>query len=269
MRDLVSYNDKHNEANGENGRDGESFNRSWNHGVEGPTSDIEIIGERARAQRNMLATLLLSQGVPMLLHGDEVGRTQDGDNNTYAQDSEIAWMHWDQLDLPLLEFTATVARLRSEHPTFRRKQFFNGSAPRVGEEQRLNDIVWLRPDGCNMADGDWSTHEARAIGMYLNGQGIVGKDATGNRIIDQHALVYFNGGPDPVEITLPLQEYSAQWEVAIDTAGDGVEAKPLAAGSTRTLAGHCVLVLMEHTGVSPEPRLSVAASVEAMTEMTG
>ena len=269
LRDLVSYNEKHNEANGENGRDGESFNRSWNHGAEGPTSDIGIIGERAKAQRNMLATLLLSQGVPMLLHGDEVGRTQGGDNNTYAQDSEIAWMHWDQLDQPLLEFTATVARLRAEHPTFRRKQFFNGSAPRVGEEQRLNDIVWLRPAGGTMGDGDWSTHDARAIGMYLNGQGIVGRDATGNRIIDQHALVYFNGGPDPIEITLPPEEYSTLWEVAIDTAGDGVEPEPLAAGSTRTLAGRSVLVLMEHTGVTPEPRLSVAASVEAMTEMTG
>jgi len=269
LRDLVSYNDKHNEANGEGGLDGESFNRSWNHGAEGPTTDTDILAERARAQRNMIATLLLSQGVPMLLHGDETGRTQDGDNNTYAQDSEISWMHWDQVDTPLLEFTSTVARLRAEHPTFRRKQFFNGTAPRVGDEQRLNDIVWLRPDGGNMDDGDWTAHDARAIGMYLNGQGIAGKDATGNRIVDQHALVYFNGGPDPVEITLPPQEYSAQWEVAIDTAGEGLEPAPLEAASTRTLGGRSVLVLMEHTGASAEPRLSVAASVEAMTEMTG
>jgi isoamylase len=269
LRDLVSYNDKHNEPNGEGGRDGESFNRSWNHGAEGPTTDPEIFAERARAQRNLLATLLLSQGVPMLLHGDETGRTQHGDNNTYAQDSEISWMHWDQVDTPLMEFTATVARLRAEHPTFRRKRFFNGTAPRVGNEQRLNDIVWLRPDGLNMDDGDWNTHDARAIGMYLNGQGIAGKDATGNRIVDQHALVYFNGGPDRVEITLPPQEYSELWEVAIDTAGEGVEPTPLAAGSTRSLAGRSVLVLMEHTGATPEPRLSVAASVEAMTEMTG
>jgi glycogen operon protein len=267
LRDLVSYNDKHNDANGENGADGESFNRSWNHGVEGPTTDTEIIGERARAQRNLLATLLLSQGVPMILHGDEVGRTQDGDNNTYAQDSEISWMHWDQLDLPLLEFTATIARLRAEHPTFRRKRFFTGAAVRVGDEQRLNDIIWLRPDGHHMEDGDWATHDARAIGMYLNGHGIAGKDATGNRIVDQHALLYFNGGPDPVKIILPPEEYSAQWEVAIDTAGEGVEPSPLDAGSTRILSGRSVLVLMEHTGGTPEPRLSVAASVEAMTEL--
>ncbi len=267
LRDLVSYNDKHNEANGENGRDGESFNRSWNHGVEGPTSDTAIIGERARAQRNLLATLLLSQGVPMILHGDEVGRTQDGDNNTYAQDSEISWMHWDQLDQPLLEFTSTVARLRAEHPTFRRKRFFTGAAVRTGDEQRLNDIVWLRPDGDNMTDDDWSTHDARAIGMYLNGHGIAGKDATGNPIVDLHALLYFNGGPDPVKVVLPPEEYSAQWEVAIDTAGEGMEPSPLDACSTRILSGRSVLVLMEHTGASPEPRLSVAASVEAMTEL--
>ena len=269
LRDLVSYNDKHNDANGENGADGESFNRSWNHGVEGPTTDTGIIGERARAQRNLLATLLLSQGVPMILHGDEVGRTQHGDNNTYAQDSEISWMHWDQLDLPLLEFTATIARLRAEHPTFRRKRFFTGAAVRVGDEQRLNDIIWLRPDGHHMEDGDWATHDARAIGMYLNGHGIAGKDATGNQIVDQHALLYFNGGPDPVKITLPPEEFSAQWEVAIDTAGEGLEPSPLDAGSTRILSGRSVLVLMEHTGGTPEPRLSVAASVEAMTEMTG
>jgi isoamylase len=267
LRDLVSYNDKHNDANGENGADGESFNRSWNHGVEGPTTDTEIIGERARAQRNLLATLLLSQGVPMILHGDEVGRTQHGDNNTYAQDSEISWMHWDQLDLPLLEFTATIARLRAEHPTFRRKRFFTGAAVRVGDEQRLNDIIWLRPDGHHMEDGDWATHDARAIGMYLNGHGIAGKDATGNQILDQHALLYFNGGPDPVKITLPPEEFSAQWEVAIDTAGEGLEPSPLDACSVRILSGRSVLVLMEHTGGTPEARLSVAASVEAMTEL--
>ena len=164
LRDLVSYNEKHNEANGEDGRDGESFNRSWNHGAEGPTNDTDIIAERARAQRNLLATLLLSQGVPMILHGDEVGRTQEGDNNTYAQDSEISWMHWDQVDTPLLEFTATVAKLRADHPTFRRKQLLHRHRSTVGDEQRLNDIVWLHPDGHNMDDGDWTAHDARVIG---------------------------------------------------------------------------------------------------------
>ena len=133
LRDLVSYNEKHNDANGEDGNDGESHNRSWNHGVEGPTDDPDVLELRARAQRNFLTTLLLSQGVPMLLHGDELGRTQDGNNNTYAQDSEISWVHWDKADQPLVEFTAAVIRLRSQHPTFRRKRFFTGTTVRTGD----------------------------------------------------------------------------------------------------------------------------------------
>ncbi len=150
LRDLVSYNEKRNDANGEDNNDGESHNRSWNHGVEGPTDDPDVLELRSRAQRNFIATLLLSQGVPMLLHGDEMGRTQDGNNNTYAQDSEISWVHWDQADRPLVEFTAAVARLRHQHPTFRRKRFFTGTTVRAGsgaEGDRLNDIVWLHPDG--------------------------------------------------------------------------------------------------------------------------
>ncbi len=158
MRDLVSYNDKHNEANGEDSNDGESHNRSWNHGVEGPTDDPEVLAKRARAQRNFLATLLLSQGVPMLLHGDELGRTQQGNNNTYAQDSEISWVHWDQADQPLVEFTAACIELRRAHPTFRRRRFFTGNTVRAGdggEGDRLNDIVWLHLDGRPMEDQDW------------------------------------------------------------------------------------------------------------------
>ena len=177
LRDLVSYNEKHNEANGEDNNDGESHNRSWNHGVEGPTDDPEILEARAREQRNFIATLLLSQGVPMLLHGDELSRTQDGNNNTYAQDSEISWVHWDDADKPLIEFTAAVAKLRADHPTFHRKRFFTGSTVRTGDGERLNDIVWLDLDGEPMEDGDWEG--GKAIGMYLNGNGIAGKDARG------------------------------------------------------------------------------------------
>ena len=265
LRDLVSYNDKHNEANGEDNRDGESFNRSWNHGVEGDTTDPEILAARAREQRNLLSTLLLSQGVPMLLHGDEVGRTQCGDNNTYAQDSEISWLHWDEVDAPLMEFTATVARLRAQHPTFRRKRFFTGNAVRVGDEQRLNDIVWLHPTGRPMEDGDWTAEGARVLGMYLNGHGIAGKDATGNPVVDDHALLYFNGGPDPVDVRLPAEEYSEAWDVAIDTAAAALETEPLPSGSQRTLEGHSVLVLIQHTAATAEPELSAAASVAMMT----
>ena len=154
LRDLVSYNEKHNDANGEGNNDGESHNRSWNHGVEGPTDDPEILAARSREQRNFLATLLLSQGVPMILHGDELGRTQHGNNNTYAQDSELSWVHWDDVDRPLLEFTAAVVQLRQSHPTFRRKRFFTGSTVRTGPtgQERLNDIVWLHPDGHPMED---------------------------------------------------------------------------------------------------------------------
>ena len=146
-----------------------------------------MLALRSRAQRNFIATLLLSQGVPMLLHGDELGRTQDGNNNTYAQDSEISWVHWDEADRPLVEFTAAVARLRHQHPTFRRKRFFTGTTVRAGdgaEGDRLNDIVWLHPDGRPMDGDDWTAEGARVIGMYLNGHGIAGTDAVGNPITD-------------------------------------------------------------------------------------
>ena len=264
LRDLVSYNEKHNEANGEENRDGESFNRSWNHGVEGPTEDPDVLAARAREQRNLISTLLLSQGVPMILHGDELGRTQNGDNNTYAQDSEISWVHWDAVDAPLMEFTGTLARLRAQHPTFRRKRFFTGAAVRVGE--RLNDIVWLHPDGRPMVDGDWNAPDARALGLYLNGQGIAGRDATGNRITDEHALLYFNGGFEPVTVRLPNKEYAHAWVVAVDTAADDRETRPLRAGSSRRLAPHSVLVLIQHTGETSEPELSAAASVAVMAK---
>jgi glycogen operon protein len=273
LRDLVSYNDKHNEANGEDSRDGESHNRSWNHGVEGETDDPEILASRARSQRNFLATLLLSQGVPMILHGDEMGRTQQGNNNTYAQDSEIAWVHWDRADLPLLEFTSELIRLRRDHPTFHRQRFFTGTTVRTpeagGEGDRLNDIVWLHLGGEPMDDGDWhpdgeGEHSGQAIGMYLNGKGIAGKDRRGEPIVDDHFLIYFNAD-GPAEITLPSAEYAATWDVAINTAGSSGHEAGLPAGSTLPLAGRSVLVLRE--GREPEPEIdsSVAASVAAQT----
>ncbi|MGA8248832.1 MAG: glycogen debranching protein GlgX, partial [Nocardioides sp.] len=244
LRDLVSYNDKHNDANGEDGKDGESHNRSWNHGVEGPTDDPEILELRSRQQRNFIATLLLSQGVPMLLHGDEAGRTQGGNNNTYAQDSEISWMHWDDVDEPLVQFTASVSRLRRDHPTFRRKRFFTGTTVRTGsgEGERLNDIVWLHPAGHPFEDGDWTAPDARSIGMYLNGHGIPGLDARGGRIVDDHFLLYFNASADDVPLTLPPEEYAAAWQVEIDTAGAERADDSLVAGSTSMLGGRSVLV---------------------------
>jgi isoamylase len=263
LRDLVSYNEKHNEANGEDNNDGESFNRSSNHGAEGPTDDPEILALRSRAQRNFLATLLLSQGTPMLLHGDELGRTQQGNNNTYAQDSEISWVHWDQADEPLIEFTAALIGLRRRHPTFRRRRFFTGRTVRTGPAgaERLNDIVWLHLDGRPMEDADWDSG-VQAIGMYLNGHGIAGADVRGDTITDDHFLLYFNADGEGT-ITLPPSEYAESWDVYIDTAGtpDAVEA--LKAGSRLTMKENSTLVLREYAPQVADPDHSVAASVAA------
>ena len=267
LRDLVSYNDKHNEANGEDNNDGESHNRSWNHGVEGPTDDAAVLELRARAQRNHITTLLLSQGVPMLLHGDEAGRTQDGNNNTYAQDSEIAWMHWDRLDTPLVEFTAAVSRLRAEHPTFRRKRFFTGNTVRTGPEgaERLNDIVWLHPSGRPMEDEDWEGDD-RVLGMYLNGHGIAGRDPRGQVIEDDHFLLYFNAADFDVEVTMPPEEYAARWQVAINTAGNGDRPEPIDPDSVVTMASRSVLVLQEYAAPEADVDHSVAASMAAQSQ---
>src|SRR5687768_1821616 len=182
LNDLVSYNEKHNDANGENNNDGESHNRSWNCGVEGPTDDPEILGLRARQQRNFIGSLLLSQGVPMLLHGDEMGRTQQGNNNGYCQDSELTWINWETIDQPLVEFTAAVNALRAKHPTFRRSRFFDGRPVLRGQGERLPDIVWLDPDGETMKPEAWDSGFGRSVGVFLNGNGIQGKDSRGRRI---------------------------------------------------------------------------------------
>jgi glycogen operon protein len=261
LRDLVSYNDKHNEDNGEDNNDGESHNRSWNHGVEGPTDDPEVLAQRARAQRNFLATLLLSQGVPMLLHGDELGRTQQGNNNTYAQDSELSWVHWDQVDQPLVEFTAACIELRRTHPTFRRRRFFTGTTVRTGEGDRLNDIVWLHLDGRPMEDDDW-TGGAQALGMYLNGHGIAGTDVRGGTITDDHFLLYFNAD-GAAQVTLPPDEYADRWDVVIDTGGLLGDDKPLDADSSFEMHQRSVVVLREHRQPEAEVDHSVAASLAA------
>ncbi len=266
LRDLVSYNEKHNQANGENNNDGESHNRSWNRGVEGPTDDLEILAHRARAQRNFITTLLLSQGVPMLLHGDELGRSQGGNNNTYAQDSEISWVHWDSADRPLIEFTAAVSRLRATHPIFRRRRFFTGNTVRTGNGERLNDIVWLHPEGRPMEQADWSAAGATAIGMYLNGHGIPGLDAAGQPIADDHFLLYFNAGLEEVTVTLPADEYAEAWDALIDTAAAEVDSSPLKPESTLLLQGNSVVVLREHVQAEEDPDLSVAASLVALAD---
>ncbi len=263
LQDLVSYNEKHNEANGEDNNDGESHNRSWNCGVEGPTDDPAVLSMRARQQRNFLATLLLSQGVPMIAHGDELGRTQQGNNNTYAQDSELSWINWESMDAPLMEFTAAVNTLRAEHPTFRRRRFFDGRPVRRGEGEALPDIVWLTEDGSTMSPDDWDTPVARSLGVFLNGQGISGKDARGQRITDLNFLLYFNAHDEDVKVTLPAKEYAPKWDLVIDTAGASADSEPVAADAQLTVAAKSMVVLRAHEE-EEEHDHSVAASLAAL-----
>lgn len=268
LRDLVSYNDKHNEANGEDGRDGADDNRSWNSGVEGPTDDPEILALRARQQRNFIATLMLSQGVPMLLHGDELGRTQGGNNNGYAQDNEITWVDWSAPDQPLVEFTAALARLRREHPTFRRRRFFNGRPVRREEGAPIPDIVWARPDGTQMQPEDWDSGFGRAVAVFLNGDGIRERDRRGEPISDHHFIVLFNAGDDVVEFRIPEDEFSPKWDVIVDTAGEHANTEPVEPGSALAVVGRSLMVLREHELPEPEIGHTVAASL-AVTSVAG
>jgi glycogen operon protein len=244
MRDLVSYNEKHNEANGEGNNDGESHNRSWNHGVEGPTDDPEILALRARQQRNYLVTLMLSQGVPMLLHGDELGRTQRGNNNGYCQDSELTWIDWEDVDEGLLEFTKRVLRLRTEHPTFRRRRFFHGRPVRRAEGDPVQDVAWFTPGGEVMEDEDWDVGFAKSLAMYLNGHGIRETDERGEDVVDDCFYLAFNAHHEPIEFTLPPSEYAEGWTVVIDTAELGdVEPVVLKAGESLTVQARASVVL--------------------------
>jgi isoamylase len=223
LHDLVSYNEKHNEANGEDNRDGTDNNISWNCGVEGPTDDPEIRKLRERQKRNFLATLLLSQGVPMITAGDEVGRTQQGNNNAYCQDNEINWhdWYWDDAKWHLLNFTKKLIRLRRAHPIFRRRDFFHGVP--VGDTGR-KDVAWLRPDGAEMSEEDWNQEDGRALGMWLNGVGIPETDDRGQPVHDASFLALFNAGHEPVEFTLPVPGEGQSWAIELDTAHENGEA---------------------------------------------
>jgi isoamylase len=265
LADLVSYNEKHNDANGEDNNDGESHNRSSNFGVEGPTDDTHVLEMRARQQRNFITTLLISQGVPMLLHGDELGRTQNGNNNGYAQDTELSWIHWDKADAPLLEFTAAIAHLRRDHPTFRRSRFFDGRPVRRAEGEPLPDIGWLSPDGTPMHEEDWDSGFGRSIGVFLNGDGIRGKDVRGEKITDVHFLILLNAHTESVEFTLPEDEYASAWEIVVDTAGAGVSTEPRKAGDTVTAQAVSALILRQTSGPEAESDNSVAASLIALS----
>ncbi len=215
LHDLVSYNEKHNEGNGEDNNDGESHNRSWNCGAEGDTEDPDINLLRQRQKRNFLATLFLSQGVPMLVAGDELSRTQNGNNNAYCQDNEISWIDWGKADNELLQFTQKLIHLRKEHPTFRRRRWFQGQPIKgVGVE----DIAWFSPAGEEMSEDDWKQGYAKSLGVFLNGQGIRSVNDHGEPIVDDSFYIIFNAHYEPLDFKLPSKRYGNQWMKVIDTS---------------------------------------------------
>jgi glycogen operon protein len=254
LRDLVSYDGKHNEANGEENRDGHDHNLSWNHGTEGPTDDPAVLALRSRQQRNFLATLLLSQGVPMLLGGDEMGRTQQGNNNAYCQDNELSWHDWslDGARKSLLNFTRRLIRLRRRHPAFRRRQFFYGRRLHGSE---VKDLAWFRPDGKEMTEEDWNNPHTRCFGLRLAGDAIPEVDARGRRTVDATFLMLLNAHHEPLPFVLPAHRRSVRWQVMVDTRSpDGrVHRPPLKGGESYELEGRSLALLRLHS-TGPRPR---------------
>jgi glycogen debranching enzyme glgX len=220
LNDLVSYNNKHNEANGEGNADGESNNRSWNCGEEGPSEDPEVLSLRSRQIKNFLTTMFFSQGVPMICHGDEMGRTQAGNNNVYCQDNELSWVNWNlnATQQDLLHFTRKVIKLRKDHPVLRRRRFFYGDAAHGGES-KLQEIGWLRPSGEHMRDEDWTAWYARSLMVYVNGHAISEPNLHGEKIVDNSFLLLVNASEEDIEFTIPTEPTgsSKAWKVVIDT----------------------------------------------------
>ncbi|HVU04367.1 MAG TPA: glycogen debranching protein GlgX [Polyangiaceae bacterium] len=228
LRDLTSYEEKHNEANGEDNRDGESHNRSRNWGVEGETTDPDILSIRKRQQRNFLATVMLSQGVPMISGGDELGRTQRGNNNAYCQDGPLSYHPWESVDRSLLEFLEKLVAFRRAHPVWSRRGWFEGRSIRGSN---LTDIGWFKPDGTEMSDRDWTVSFARALGVFLNGDGIESPGPRGEPIEDDSFYVLFNAGDSPIAFTLPKSLGHVPWYFVLDTAEGFLPPR------TRTIAG--------------------------------
>jgi glycogen operon protein len=241
LHDLVSYNEKHNEANGEGNRDGESHNRSWNCGVEGPTDDPEIGRLRERQKRNLLATLLFSQGVPMLLGGDELSRTQGGNNNAYCQDNEVSWVHWDLAPeaRKLLEFTAHLIALRNAHPLFRRRTYFRGRAVR---DPAVKDLMWLAPSGNEMTDEEWSQSFHRCLGVFMSGRGLAERNEHGRPVEDDDLLLLLNAHHERIDFRLP-GEPPVHWNTLVDTHAPDALPTPFPCGATYPLEGRSVALL--------------------------
>ena len=248
LGDLVSYNDKHNEANGEDNRDGESHNRSWNCGVEGPTDHPGVLSLRARQRRNFLATLLLSQGVPMIGHGDELGRTQHGNNNAYCQDNELSWVDWEHVDEHLLAFVRKLTAFRANHRVFRRRRFFSGLPVQTRSAGApLPDLAWFTPDGREMTRQDWDNHFGRAVMLFVNGEGIRERGQYGQRHVDDSFLLCFNAHDDGLRFTVPGHEYGQKWEAVISTAEYPGETQQVMEAGASILVPDRSLVVLDRT----------------------
>ncbi|CAN5262631.1 glycogen debranching protein GlgX [soil metagenome] len=247
LRDLVSYNEKHNDANGEGNRDGESHNRSWNCGAEGPTADPEVNALRRRQQRNLLATMFLSQGVPMIVAGDELGRTQGGNNNAYCQDNEFSWLDWAAADTDLLAFTRSLIKLRSEHAVFRRRGWFQGRSIRPrADGKALPDIAWLGPDGNEMTDEQWSGDLSRTVQVFLDGHGLITPDDRGVPIVDDSFLVVFHANPEPRGVKLPDSRFGIAWLRVMDTEhGFTSASERFEAGAEIVVSGRSLCVFQQ------------------------
>ena len=240
LADLVAYDRKHNEANGEDNRDGSDDNRSWNSGAEGPADDPEVNEIRQRRRRAMMATLLLSQGVPMLRHGDELGHTQRGNNNAYCQDNELSWLDWEHVDEEFMSFCAGLVAFRRQHPVFRRRRFFEG-LPIIGSE--LSDIGWFRPDGAEMTEKDWQTGFAKSLGVFLNGDALPDPDPRGRRLSDDSFLLLFNAHHGDVRFMLPRRAWGRRWVTEYNTASVAPAHKSYPAGGRVVVAARSVQVL--------------------------
>jgi glycogen operon protein len=250
LADLVSYNAKHNEANGEDNRDGTDDNLSWNCGAEGPTGDPAVLARRARQVRNFLATLFLSQGVPMLCAGDELGRSQQGNNNAYCQDNELSWVDWrrDPAREELLDFTRRLIALRHRHPVLRRRHFFQGRQIRGSQ---VRDLTWFRPDGHEMIDEDWANPHTRCLGLRLSGDAIEEVDEEGRPIVDDTLLLLLNAHHEPLPVVLPAHRRGVRWHVVLDTdrPRDVAAGRPLRGGERFPLAGRAAALLrLAHRG---------------------
>ena len=245
LDDLVSYNEKHNEANGEANNDGESHNRSWNCGVEGPTDNPDVQCLRRRQKQNFLSTLLLSQGVPMLLGGDEFGRTQQGNNNAYCQDNEISWYDWENLDADLLDFCRRLIHYRREHPVFRRRRWFQGR-PIHGSE--IKDLAWFTREGDPMAEEDWGRGYAKSLGVFLNGEAIPNPNPRGEPVNDDKFYLIFNAHDEPLDFTLPGPEWGEHWLKELDTVVGWIENEAsLKSGDRLTVEARSLVVLRQES----------------------